>query len=216
MNIFEFHCEHYPSLSSSVTTDKCNFINKLFRPPNMHFALHPHLGTPGWIRVGQCKVINICLTYWSKCATGKWKVRSWPIKSKRNTNSDKMWLAVPSTYSPKALLRERLASVNYSKICEVTWALRPIRFKASGHQRIYHSCTSQEHVSGQRKTAYKTSIATHRARKKIVFLPKIHYAWFVMRWGDSVALQCSCFFTCMWPLFLLHSSIHYFTKKTYY
>lgn len=77
---------------------------------------------------------------------------------------------VPPPAPPKALLREQLASVNYVKNCEVTWAPRPIRFKAAGHHWIYRGCTSQEHVPGQRKTTCKQKIAhtwpqTHERKK---------------------------------------------------
>lgn len=56
---------------------------------------------------------------------------------------------VPLSAPHKALLREQLTAINYFKICELTWALRPIRFRAAGHQWIYHYCISQEHASGQ-------------------------------------------------------------------
>lgn len=61
---------------------------------------HTHVCPPSRIRGGQAKVINICLTYWSKCITGKWEVTRWQTKSKANTNSDEMWRVWPSICSP--------------------------------------------------------------------------------------------------------------------
>lgn len=174
-------------------------------------ALHIQLCPPSRIRGGQAKVINICLTYWSKCATGKWEVRRWQTKSKTYTNSDKTWrVCLP----PKALLREQLASVNYVKICEVTQALRPIRFKAAGHRWIYRCCTSQEHVPGQRKNNIQNKyvhMTTHtpkdQKRKSFITLPKIHYAWFVMRWGDSVEHLCHLYVTITF-FFFFSAEVH--------
>lgn len=127
------------------------------------------------------------------------------LNQRQTLTVTKCGACVPLAASHKALLREQLTAVNDFKICELTWALRPIRFKAAGHQWIYHCCISQEHASGQRKrererkkisTTYKTStFAGPHTQLGFYHSNWMHYVWYVMRWGDSVKIVFHLYLT---------------------